>query len=98
MHRPTGILLSRSPGTGKTLITRMICEMLHVQPKINHDLEIFSRFSREPDGTICTLFPDVINGSWQIEASFTLFLTSWILSANTEHVVINLHIVMYRTM
>ena len=58
MRKPRGILLSGPPGTGKTVIARIISDMLNVQPKMVRGPEIFSRFLGESEEKIRALFAD----------------------------------------
>ena len=58
LTKPKGIVLYGSPGTGKTLIARTICDLLNIQPKIVSGPEIFNHMLGESEHKVRDLFVD----------------------------------------
>ena len=58
LTKPKGIILYGSPGTGKTLIARTICDLLNIQPKIVSGPEIFNHMLGESEHKVRDLFVD----------------------------------------
>ena len=58
INKTQGILLHGPPGTGKSLIVRTICDIMHVKPKILRGPEIFPFFLGQSEQNIPELFED----------------------------------------
>ncbi|CAF1125994.1 unnamed protein product [Didymodactylos carnosus] len=70
-----GILLHWPHGSGKTLLTRTICQALNVKPKVVNGSETFSKMLGESEEKIRELFADAEFDTQEVGVTGALYIT-----------------------